>query len=541
LTYLGFASEGSVGFRFGASQETITYEYKYDVREENFNGRYLKRLSSGADQAMRSCPQCGYYPDFKKFVDYYGNVDYTHKWINAAFYGEQTNFENGRGNADFGIMDKGALSEAIAKGSAYMSVLMYVIKQLEDSMSKCNAGCTTAGCNEGAVHSLDEAVAFYAGSLEGRDGSGDGVLLYNLADKRSLDFRTAGENGDSLEGTSYVNIQVIREFQRAQLFLLEKDCPSAEIAKTNIVNLMKVPLIQGVLRYAYVREFANPGTDELSVKAEAANPGTDELSMKAEAAGASFAAAVLPWVHACERVDADIIYDIMRVGSEPSQQDSFKEVKQAFERNYKCLGISCSDVGGQWAVDGYAPGAEPCGSGASGANGTVALSATAFVLQGTGSVEISCPDADDTCKPNGSFGGLSGTFNIGEGALTSKDGGVASTITEGCGINLGSDGSGGQATTITCTDGCTCKLTDGSDCDTLEEEGTPTSAPAGTSAAAVVSTAKIAVPLMVAPSDCNTLQGEGTPTSAPAGTSAAAVVSIAKIAIPLMVAVGVMI
>jgi hypothetical protein len=122
---------------------------------------------------------------------------------------------------------------------------------------------------------------------------------------------------------------------------------------------------------------------------------------------------------------------------------------------------------------------------------------TAFVLEGTGSVTISCPDADDTCTPNGSYGGLSGTFNIGGGALTSKDGGVISTITEGSGINFGSDGSGGQATTITCTDGCTCKLTDGSDCDTLEE-GTPASAPAGTSAAAVISIAKIAVPLMVA-------------------------------------------
>jgi hypothetical protein len=358
LTYLGFASEGSVGFQlpdgFGASQETITYEYKYDVREENFNGRYLKRLSSDADQAMRPCPQCGYYPDFKKFVDYYGNVDYAHRWINAAFYGEQTNFENGRGNADFGIMGKTALVEAISKGSVYMSVLMFVIRGLEEAISECNA-CTGGTCGDAVVHSLDQAVAFYAGSLEGRDGSGQGVLMYNLADKRALNFKTAGENSDSLEGTSYINIEVIREFQRAQLLLLEKDCASAEIAKTKIVNLMKVPLIQGVLRYAYVREFGNPGTDE--------------LSMKVEAEGASFAAAVLPWVHACERVDADIIYDTMRVGSEPSQQDSFKEVKQAFERNYKCLGISCSDVGGQWAVDGYAPGAEPCGNGSSGANG----------------------------------------------------------------------------------------------------------------------------------------------------------------------------
>jgi hypothetical protein len=357
LTYLGFGSSGSVGFQlpegFGLSQETIYYDYEYDVREENFNGRYLKRLSSDADKAMRACPECGYYPDFKMFVDYYGNVDYAHRWINAAFFGEQTNFENGRGNADFGIMDKAARSEAIAKGSAYMSVLMFVIRGLEEAMAECNEVCVSGACGDAVVHSLDQAVAFYAGSLEGRDGSGDGVMLYNLADKRALNFKTAGENSDSLEGTSYVNIQVVREFQRAQLFLLEGDCPSAEVTKTNIVNLMKVPLIQGVLRYAYVREFGNLGTEE--------------ISQKAEAEGASFAAAVLPWVHACERVDADIIYDTMRVGSTP-QKDSFNDVKEAFERNYKCLGISCADVGGLWTPDGYAPGADPCGNGASGAD-----------------------------------------------------------------------------------------------------------------------------------------------------------------------------
>jgi hypothetical protein len=59
----------------------------------------------------------------------------------------------------------------------------------------------------------------------------------------------------------------------------------------------------------------------------------------------------------------------MRVGSEPSQFDSFRHVKEAFERNYKCLGISCADVGGLWTVDGYAPAAKPCGNGASGIDG----------------------------------------------------------------------------------------------------------------------------------------------------------------------------
>jgi hypothetical protein len=298
---------------------------------------------------MTPCPQCGYYPDFTKFFQYYGNFDYADKWIEAAFFSQQTNFQNGRGNANFAeFSTKGALAEAISKGASYMSVLMYVIRELEDAITDCSAECAIGSCNDAPVHALDEAVAFYVGSLEGKDGSGDGVLLYNLADKRSVDFRTAGEDGDALVGTSYINIQIMREFQRAQLFLLEGDCSSTEVNKQNIVNYMKVPLVQGALRYAFVRNYESPSTVE--------------LVEKAEAEGASFAASILPWVHACSEVDADIIYDNLRVGSRPENVD-FVAVKKAFERNYKCMGITCGEVGGLWSVDGYLPNAKPCGTG----------------------------------------------------------------------------------------------------------------------------------------------------------------------------------
>jgi hypothetical protein len=313
----------------------------------------LKRFSITADETMRPCPACQYFPDFQKFFNFYGNVDYADRWITAAFYSEQTNFENGRGNADFAGYNKEALTEAISKGSAYMSVLMYVIREMEEAVYACTTRGLQSSSEGEAVHSLDEAVAFYAGSLEGRDGSGDGVLLYNLADKRSIDFRTGGEKGNELEGTSYVNIQVVQEFQRAQLFLLETDCESAEITKRNIVNYMKVPLVQGILRYAYIREYLTPAVEEIS-----------EI---AEAEGATFAAALLPWLHDCNSVDADIVYDIMRIGSANKQVDGFKHVKKAMERNYKCMGITCGDVGGLWTPDGYAPYANPCGNGAAGA------------------------------------------------------------------------------------------------------------------------------------------------------------------------------
>lgn len=84
---------------------------------------------------------------------------------------------------------------------------------------------------------------------------------------------------------------------------------------------------------------------------------------------------------------------------------------------------------------------------------------SSFKFEGTGSVGIACPQADDVCSPNGKIGGLSGTFNIGSGSFTSREGGAASTFTEGSGFNIG--GFDSQATMITCSEGCTCVLSDG--------------------------------------------------------------------------------
>ena len=328
------------------------YPYEYDIRQENFNGRTLKRFSSQAADLMKYCPTCGFYSDYAKFVKYYGDYNYGDVWVTAAFDKTRTNFQSGRGNADFSTFrNKDALAEAISKGTAYMNLLMYVIRELEDALGDCNANCAIGDCNEAPVHALDEAVAFYAGSLEGKDGSGDGFLLYNLADKRALDFRTAGENSNEVEGTSHINIEIIREFQRAQLFLLDGNCPEAAINKEIIVNYMKVPLVQGALRYAYIRQFEVPSGGG--------------LREKAEAEGAAFAAAVLPWVAYCDEADADLIYENLRVGSQDPDVN-FAAVKAAFERTYKCLGISCGQVGGLWGVDGYKDGAKPCGGGASG-------------------------------------------------------------------------------------------------------------------------------------------------------------------------------
>lgn len=211
---------------------------------------------------------------------------------------------------------------------------------MEYAISACLQG------DSDTVRFWDESVAFYTGSLEGTDGSGNGNLLYDLADKQCKQFGTCGKTGTGTEGTAKVNFVVFDEFNFGKNTLSRGFCSQPAEAKDRIVAMMQIPLVQGFLHFAYILE---KGT---SSDAEAA-------------AGASFAAAVLPLVHACSDVDASIISENLGIIGD-SKPTNFGVVKLALESNYECLGITCEDVGGLGKAngDGYLEGAAPCITGA---------------------------------------------------------------------------------------------------------------------------------------------------------------------------------
>ena len=222
-----------------------------------------------------------------------------------------------------------------------MAVWMYVIREMEDAIDDCSADCATDACNDDQVHAWDEAVAFYTGSIPKNSGDG-GHLLYTLAQKRCENYGTCLTTGAEV-GMASVNSEVFKNFREGKQNLLMGNCEVVRKNVARITQLMTIPLIQGTIRYAYVMDKQN------------------DTREKAEAEGASFAAAVLPMVNACDEADADIIYDNMRVGNGGTA--SFEVVKAAFERNYGCLGVSCADIGGliDTVTNGYLAGAQPCG------------------------------------------------------------------------------------------------------------------------------------------------------------------------------------
>ena len=217
--------------------------------------------------------------------------------------------------------------EAVKKASAYGAVWMYVFRELWHAIDLCEKHvCEEESCvNEPAVHEVDEAVAFWTGTLEGIDGSGSGVLAYGLAEKRCPQFTTCGINGDSEEGNAKANIDAFAVFNDLSQSIVDNRCEDAQANTDRLIQLAAIPLIQGALTYAHETGEEMDTTD------------------KAEAEGATFAFLVLPIVHACSPDDAATIYDRLKTGQENNAD--YAAVKLAFENNYECMGITAADIG----------------------------------------------------------------------------------------------------------------------------------------------------------------------------------------------------
>lgn len=288
---------------------------------------------------------------FEKFKKYYTNADYGHRYVTAAL----------DGSGIFVGKDNAARIEGAKKGSAYMNVWMYTIREMEDAIADCKADCIK--CNDDPVHAWDEAVAFYTGTLEGQDGQGSGRMLYALADKRCQNFKTC--SGGTILGLSEVNAKIMELFKQGKARLLQSKCSEVKQIRDDVIAQMSIPLIQGALRYAYKIDKLQGGSKE-----------------KAE--GAVFAAAILPMVHACSATAAETISKNLKIDNDAPMADGFAKVKSAFESTYTCLGITCQDVGGLLLGSKYYDGAEQCGAGteeqSNSALGNESASAIVFAL-----------------------------------------------------------------------------------------------------------------------------------------------------------------
>jgi len=287
--------------------------------------RTLAGFSTAAKKKMSGWKT---YPVYAAYYSQYADGDYANQRVLAAL--DKTGICS--------ACDDAARVQIAKKTSAYMNVWMYVIHEFEDAIADCKSGCID--CNDDPVHAWDEGVAFYTGTLEGTDGSGSGKLLHTLADKRCGNFGTCSA-GDK---KSDVNAKLFPLFTKGKIALQQSKCDEVRPLLDTIVSHMSIPLVQGTLRYAYKVAKLQGGSKEF-------------------AEGAAFSAAILPRVHACSADAAKTIAANlnMEIAVADRMKDGMAAVKTAIESVYKCLGITCADVGGLISTGTeYYEGAEPC-------------------------------------------------------------------------------------------------------------------------------------------------------------------------------------
>jgi len=282
-------------------------------------------------------------PFWNLYRDYYNDDNYADTFIRNALSPDGA----------WSSRSDALRAELSAKGAKYQAVWMYVIHEMEDAVADCLSGDIFDNQASNAAgdspHAWDEAWAFYAGSLEGLDGSGRGYLLYDLAEKRCPQFGTCGASGGAIANEKALGIA-----NAGLEKILAADCAGVAEELAKFVVQMTIPLVQGLVRYLYL---ADPVVNGGSCSS---NGVCDYDKEWAEAW--AFAAAVLPQVDRCSSVVAQILNDNVNVdGVDAPMKDGYEFVKSQVELVYPCLGISCADIGAYQSDAGVVfPGMDAC-------------------------------------------------------------------------------------------------------------------------------------------------------------------------------------
>ena len=255
------------------------------------------------------------------------------------------------------IVQSAGSNQLMKKGANYQAVWMYVLHELEDAIGDCYDGDIYANDGTptgGAPHAWDEGWAFYAGSLVAETAhdavTSRGVLIWELAEKKGIEFGTGHYTGPAT-----VNVKLLAEFIEGRDLIIAGKCAEAESLVEPIRAQMTVPLVQGTLKYAYN---SDPKTTTGYCTADAAKTAltASDGCVKSWAEAWAFAAAVLPQVHQCDAAAAATIRYNLDIEAAAPVQGGFYSVKSAIESTYRCLGITCADVG---AYPGTMPCSEP--------------------------------------------------------------------------------------------------------------------------------------------------------------------------------------
>ena len=283
--------------------------------------------------------------------------------IYKAYWGDQINY------ADEFVQKYGAAGAAyqdatraqlVKKGIAYQGVWMYAVHKFETAIADCLKG-TVADVNSAKLN-WDKGMAYYVGSQEGTTtGASTGNLLYNLAQKRCADFGTCATTTDS-STIATANKEAIAKATEGMAYFVhtQLSCADPQLGKIfdGIVSQMTVPLVQGMLKYAWKADPANAG--DCSADAGKTALTASDNCVKSWTEGWAFAAALLPQLDQCDPEVASVVRHNLDAGATGPMQCGFATVKTAIESCYTKLGVTCADIGAFQSSTGVYAGADAC-------------------------------------------------------------------------------------------------------------------------------------------------------------------------------------
>lgn len=200
----------------------------------------------------------------------------------------------------------------------YMVTYMAALEKLYTTINLCR------DLNKSeAYEALDAAASYIIGSLEGEEdgGSYDGVLLFMLANRMCVHFKTCSSSNNAES-----NERLISLLYAAQGEIDVGACESLEKTIRGIENALVIPLIQGTL-------FTALQNDLFMKKVIGAEDFLPE--------GQVFAQCILPLIHDAESSAAKDIESVMVTGF-PNQEKVFRAMQIAIP---KMKGLDCTMIG----------------------------------------------------------------------------------------------------------------------------------------------------------------------------------------------------
>jgi len=340
--------------------------------------------------------------EWNEYIKYYGTPTFHIEWVTAAFECDSiTNWDCDLFEPDFNTAYCGGTStygsgivgtevvagkecvgieESAKKATSYVYQFIEAVQLMAKAIQLTKGGCNpqfdtlnNLPVCEDAIELWDAAAATFTGSLEGEEGALPGLSndpnpdnraygksLYTLAEKRCRNFMTCGpKNGDGVGpsispdryATASINSKIMQFFAAGSHAAYSGDSRRMEYFKRKISAKMMVPWVQGTLRYTHRM------SDSRSTQCRASQ------THKEIGEASTFALGALPKLWACSVAAANAVEPLVRTGNSfgVGNEISFIVVKNAFECNYRCLGITCEEVGELFdGDDDVKPDADAC-------------------------------------------------------------------------------------------------------------------------------------------------------------------------------------